>query len=614
MSDLKRHPAQNDPRALEDDPLEELARIVSGSEPYRTQEPQASFQTAPARPQLVRQSMPNQLSALEQELFSELRLSVDPERTRSRASSPSDQDLPPAPRVVPIPTAHGQAAPSAHGEAAAGPPHVAVDPRYGDSAYVRAEPRNRSGVAAGSYDPAFEDFFDEPAASDAALQGLDPAALAREAHAQPVRRESSFPQPAFPQPTFDEFDREEIAAAALEGDPLQPQPAPRYRHSATRPRDKRRVSGEPNGLLVAGIALGVFVMGGVGFLGWRAFAGIDGGGAPPTIQADTSKPMKVKPEIAAQMPTDPIQSAEKEGDKSRLVTRQEEPVDQVAGRAADGRNVRLVAPGQPTPGAPDQPRAVRTVVVRPDGTLLPPAGAPDMTRTATVPPVTRVDSPSAVLPQVRVDPGSVPTPTVQPPSVAVAPSPSVAPPAAAVPQPVAVAPPPPPAAPKPVVAAPTVAPPRVAAPESVAPRPVAATAPRPAPMPGSQTLAPASGAPLALGPVSPTRVASNQPVAAAPAPAPVASAPIVAAPAGDGQFVVQVAAQKSDSDARRAFADAQRKYPSVLGGRSLDVQAADLGARGTYYRARAVAGSRDEAIALCQQLKAQGGDCVVARR
>ncbi|NLH79474.1 MAG: SPOR domain-containing protein, partial [Phyllobacteriaceae bacterium] len=115
-------------------------------------------------------------------------------------------------------------------------------------------------------------------------------------------------------------------------------------------------------------------------------------------------------------------------------------------------------------------------------------------------------------------------------------------------------------------------------------------------------------APMALGPVAARPVAAA-PVAAAPA-APTAIAP---AAGGSGDWVVQISSSKSEAEARNSLAAAQRRY-SALAGKSGDVQRADLGAKGTYYRARVSGGSREAASSLCAQVKAQGGDCVVVRR
>jgi cell division protein FtsN len=65
-------------------------------------------------------------------------------------------------------------------------------------------------------------------------------------------------------------------------------------------------------------------------------------------------------------------------------------------------------------------------------------------------------------------------------------------------------------------------------------------------------------------------------------------------------------------DAFKAFADAAEKHPAVLSGKTPDVQEADLGEKGTWYRA--VVGpfvSRGAAMNFCSQLKGVGQDCWV---
>ncbi|MFD1701376.1 SPOR domain-containing protein, partial [Methylopila henanensis] len=105
----------------------------------------------------------------------------------------------------------------------------------------------------------------------------------------------------------------------------------------------------------------------------------------------------------------------------------------------------------------------------------------------------------------------------------------------------------------------------------------------------------------------------EQQVAAATAP----RAPPPAAPApttARGGFVVQVTSQRSDAEARAAYAALQRKYPQVLGSYSASIQTATVGDRGTYYRVR-VGPFADgaQASSLCSNLRAAGGDCVVSR-
>ena len=80
-----------------------------------------------------------------------------------------------------------------------------------------------------------------------------------------------------------------------------------------------------------------------------------------------------------------------------------------------------------------------------------------------------------------------------------------------------------------------------------------------------------------------------------------------------GSYVVQVTSQRTREGALAAYQQLQRKFPSVLGGRAPSIQAANLGAKGTYYRVRIPGGSQAQAAQLCSRLKAAGGDCVVTR-
>lgn len=108
-------------------------------------------------------------------------------------------------------------------------------------------------------------------------------------------------------------------------------------------------------------------------------------------------------------------------------------------------------------------------------------------------------------------------------------------------------------------------------------------------------------------PAAPPRAPTN--VAAAPAPAPAATS---AAPAG--AYVVQIASVRSEAEAQATWKSWQSKFPNVLGGQPFAVRRADLGDRGVYYRAQVGSfASRDQANALCQALRAQGGDCMVQR-
>ncbi len=116
----------------------------------------------------------------------------------------------------------------------------------------------------------------------------------------------------------------------------------------------------------------------------------------------------------------------------------------------------------------------------------------------------------------------------------------------------------------------------------------------------------------AIVPPKPTPVASRQQA--------VASLPKRTQPtktsgrsAGGGGYLVQIAARRNRLDALAAFADLQQRYNSLLSGRQPDIQEADLGSRGTWYRLRiGPPTSRQAAANLCQKLKSSGlKDCLI---
>ncbi|MEF2550039.1 SPOR domain-containing protein [Aurantimonas sp. A2-1-M11] len=96
----------------------------------------------------------------------------------------------------------------------------------------------------------------------------------------------------------------------------------------------------------------------------------------------------------------------------------------------------------------------------------------------------------------------------------------------------------------------------------------------------------------------------------APPPPPAQAAP--AAPAAGGYYV-QISSQPSEAAAQESSQALGQRYASVIGGRNLVIQSADIPGKGTYYRVRVAAGSKDEAASLCSQLKSAGGSCFVAR-
>ena len=135
------------------------------------------------------------------------------------------------------------------------------------------------------------------------------------------------------------------------------------------------------------------------------------------------------------------------------------------------------------------------------------------------------------------------------------------------------------------------------------------TGPAAAKLPPSAANANANG-PLSLTPqpAAPateptTRVAATNPTQALPN-----------AGGASGGYLVQVASQRSESDAQASYKALQTKYPAVLGSHSPLIRRADLGEKGVYYRAMVGPfNSSDEASQFCGSLKSAGGQCVIQR-
>ena len=84
------------------------------------------------------------------------------------------------------------------------------------------------------------------------------------------------------------------------------------------------------------------------------------------------------------------------------------------------------------------------------------------------------------------------------------------------------------------------------------------------------------------------------------------------APSG-GSYVIQIASATSPDAAQATWQSLNRKFGNVLGGRNAKIQKADIPGKGTFYRVRIPAGSKQEATALCAKYKSAGGQCLVAR-
>ncbi|TIM37984.1 MAG: SPOR domain-containing protein, partial [Mesorhizobium sp.] len=101
-----------------------------------------------------------------------------------------------------------------------------------------------------------------------------------------------------------------------------------------------------------------------------------------------------------------------------------------------------------------------------------------------------------------------------------------------------------------------------------------------------------------VGEVKPDQVASINPAAAS---------------TGGGSWSMQIASQPTVESAQSSYADLQRRYGSVLAGRTANIVKAEIAGKGTFYRVRVPAQSRNDAINLCTSYKAAGGNCFVSR-
>lgn len=223
-------------------------------------------------------------------------------------------------------------------------------------------------------------------------------------------------------------------------------------------------------------------------------------------------------------------------------------------------------------------RKVRTVTVRPDGTIV--SGSDSLAGSAMLP----VDRPT--VPDV---PGAdFSTPDL----IANAPAPTETPaPAAAAPAVVPVEP----GSTVPVV--------------DLAGNPVGGkTAPVPVTRPTSFRPQAAVTAPAAATTPAPA-VAASTPAPAPTLPAPVAQPAATASSGSTAPAYVQLSSQRTEEAARQTAESIASRFGSLFGGANLEVQRVDLGERGIFYRVRVPANSLQDANTICSNVKANGGDC-----
>ena len=85
--------------------------------------------------------------------------------------------------------------------------------------------------------------------------------------------------------------------------------------------------------------------------------------------------------------------------------------------------------------------------------------------------------------------------------------------------------------------------------------------------------------------------------------------------AANGRYVAQLAALQSEASVEPSWRRFAARAPALFAGAHMDVQRADLGARGIYHRLRAgYFASSDDATLFCERIRQMGQDCIVAAR
>jgi len=331
---------------------------------------------------------------------------------------------------------------------------------------------------------------------------------------------------------------------------------------------------------------GLYALGGAGGLALvvvgvlYAFKGaaVMGTGEPPTIRAALG-PAKVAP--ASSTPDTMDQDAtvldrntSDGSQQTQVVTREEQPVDLAqATNAAPSRSDDTQAPTPP----PMEPKRVKTVTVRPDGTIVSDDGSMQ----------TRSMTPVAAQPPVMASsPGPVTLPAAGKPQDNAKPDGAGAPVAKS-------------ATPKSTVRVATTPKASTAANGNLSIGQPAAAKPRPA----------AKVVPLPAPPTEAVEADAGQPQAADTMPTGTTGQSNTAAAGG---FAVQLAAPGSEQEARDLSTRLQKKFSAELAGYHPTIHRADAAGK-QVYRVRVGNLTRDDAVSLCEKLKAGGGACFIAK-
>lgn len=317
--------------------------------------------------------------------------------------------------------------------------------------------------------------------------------------------------------------------------------------------------GKKKWILISAAAACILVLGVTGVVGYRAVFGTSG--APKTIRAE-STPAKIAPAANTQA-AEPGKNNDRVGfdappGNERIVSRQEEPVGRGPAQGSSPfaplppQQAQAAQPRQQAqaPVAEGEPKRVRTVSVRADGSVVGDQRGSAQRQVS--------NAPMSINSYAERETGSAPA--------------------------------------------------QQAMPQPQGRAPVQSTA-----------QVPASGNPWADIQNTPQRAAPQQQASVQPSgPPPVQRAPAptiaVQTPMPAGSYVVQVASQKTEQEAQAAWQQVQSRYASVLGGQQAQIRRANLGERGTFYRAQlGPFNDRARASEICENLKAAGGECIIQR-
>ncbi|HWA00909.1 MAG TPA: SPOR domain-containing protein [Caulobacterales bacterium] len=143
--------------------------------------------------------------------------------------------------------------------------------------------------------------------------------------------------------------------------------------------------------------------------------------------------------------------------------------------------------------------------------------------------------------------------------------------------------------------------------------------PRITPPPGAYKTAPPSELPVVAdaGEQGEDAAASAATAPAGSAPAQSGAARLTPTPsfAANGPYVAQIAALQSEAGVEPAWARLSSRAPQLFAGAHLDVERADLGQRGVYFRVRAgYFADRENARRFCDRITQMGQDCIVVNR